>query len=157
MFLLEKAKKIIMRLVIFLFILSLNSCTQKTERLEYVDPVNFTSKVFKNVNYKYVNILKKEKSEINLVYVKKSDMTKNYFNNTVVDNIKNQGWKGVSPEFQDQNLFCSGANNMMSVVYPTKEIYRNLKGDTLTIKKENLDKWMISYTYSFHGFDECKT
>lgn len=46
---------------------------------------------------------------------------------------------------------------MMSVVYPTKEIYRNLKGDTLTIKKENLDKWMISYTYSFHGFDECKT
>lgn len=91
------------------------------------------------------------------MYVKKSDMTKNYFNNTVVDNIKNQGWKEVSPEFQDQNLFCSDANNMMSVVYPTKEIYRNLKGDTLTIKKENLDKWMISYTYSFHGFDECKT
>lgn len=43
MFLLEQTKKIIMRLVIFLFILSLNSCTQKTERLEYVDPVNFTS------------------------------------------------------------------------------------------------------------------
>ncbi|MFW1756451.1 hypothetical protein [Acinetobacter guillouiae] len=154
---LEQTKKTIMRLVIFLFILSLTSCTQKTERLEYVDPVNFTSRVFKSVNYEYVNILKKEKSEINLVYVKKADMTKYYFNNIVVDNIKNQGWKEVSPEFQDQNLFCSGANNMMSVVYPTKEIYRNLKGDTLTIKKENLDKWMISYTYSFHGFDECKT
>lgn len=60
MFLLEKTKKTIMRLVIFLFILSLISCTQKTERLEYVDPVNFTSKVFKNVNYEYVNILKKK-------------------------------------------------------------------------------------------------
>ncbi|MGE8530846.1 MAG: hypothetical protein ACN6N1_08140 [Acinetobacter guillouiae] len=63
-------------------------------------------------------------------------MAKYYFNNTVVDNIKNQGWKEVSPVFQDQKLFCFGSNNMMSVVYPTKEVYRNLKGDDCQLKKK---------------------
>ncbi|WP_151803458.1 hypothetical protein [Acinetobacter guillouiae] len=143
--------------VLFCVFISVISCTQKTERIGYIDPLDFTSKVLKGVNYEYVNMLKKEKSEINLVYVKKTDMGKIYFNNNVVNKIKKEGWKEISPEFQDQNLFCFGSNNMMSVVYPTKEIYRNLKGDTLTIKKENLDKWVISYIYSFHGFDECKT
>jgi len=66
MFLLEQTKKVIMRLVIFLFILSLTSCTQKTERLEYVDPVNLTSKVFKSVNYEYVNILKKIRNKFSV-------------------------------------------------------------------------------------------
>lgn len=141
----------------FCTFIGIASCTQKNERVEYVDPVEFSSKIFKGINYEYLSMLKKEKTEINLVYVKKKDMSKNYFNDNVIKEMKNEGWREIKPEFQDQNLFCFSANNMMSVVYPTKEIYRNLKGDTLTIKKENLDKWVISYIYSFHGFEECIT
>ncbi|MBI0395707.1 MULTISPECIES: hypothetical protein [Acinetobacter] len=144
-------------LLMFCTFIGIASCTQKNERVEYVDPVEFSSKIFKGINYEYLSMLKKEKTEINLVYVKKKDMSKNYFNDNVIKEMKNEGWREIKPEFQDQNLFCFSANNMMSVVYPTKEIYRNLKGDTLTIKKENLDKWVISYIYSFHGFEECKT
>ena len=74
----------------FCTFIGIASCTQKNERVEYVDPVEFSSKIFKGINYEYLSMLKKEKTEINLVYVKKKDMSKNYFNDNVIKEMKNE-------------------------------------------------------------------
>ena len=83
-------------------------------------------------------------------------MSPELFEDKIKKRLIKEGWREIPPNFDDQKLYCFGSRNRMSVVYPTKEYYQNSQGNSLSIKKENLDKWVVSIVYNYYGIDECK-
>lgn len=99
--------------------------------------------------------MNKEQTIISNVYVGKKDMPIQLFNSLIVEKIKKDGWVGKKAEFEDQQIYCHGANNSMSIIYPRKVIYTNDSGGVINIKNEDLDKWVISFMYNSKGLKEC--
>lgn len=140
----------------FFCVLFLTACTQPYDRTDYVDPRELSEELFSQYGYEYKNMLVKEKGEINSVHIEKNKMSKENFNNIVRKKIKEHGWVEVDPEFEDRHLYCYGAKNRMSIMFPTKQHYKNREGNVIDINENLLNKWVVSFLYNAHGVSGCK-
>ena len=140
----------------FFCVLFLTACTQPYDRTDYVDPKKLSEDFFGEYGYEYKSNFKKEVSETNIFHIDKNKMSQDDFNNIVRNKIKKNGWVEVDPEFEDRYLYCYGAKNRMSIMFPTKQHYKNSEGNVIDINKENLNKWIIYFLYNAHGVGGCK-
>ena len=147
--------KIFKKFFTILFILA-SGCAVKNDKKDRADFEKLSKDLFSRYDYFYERAYKKQEADSSFIYVQKNKMSKKYFENNIKNKIIENGWREVPAIFDDQIIFCYGVNNIMSVVYPTKTYYRNEYGDSMSVKKENIDNWIINMNYYMYGIDNCK-
>lgn len=143
-------------MLIIFYLLVVCGCTIKNDRHDRVDFEKLSKELFFSFDYATEVIFYKNELDVTNLYFDKSNLTKEQFDKKIESALLNKGWGRISPLFEDQIIYCFDKKNEMSVVYPKKEYYFNENGDSMTVKKENLNKWVILFRYNMHGDTNCE-
>lgn len=140
--------------VIFLTLLCL-SCAKRIEE-NHINYEELAYDLFNHYGYEFNSIMPKEESDFGEIYIDKKSMSINEYNSYVRKEIKVKGWVEVKPEFEDQDIYCLGRTNMITVLYPRKKTYTDKYGSNIYIEDSKMGKWIIYYYNNNYGVDGCK-
>lgn len=144
------------KLLIIFYLICVGGCTVKNDRHDRVDFEKLSKELFSSFDYITEVSFYKNELDVTNLYFDKSNLTKKQFDQRIESSLLNKGWKKIPPLFEDQVIYCFDEKNEMSVVYPEKEYYLNKNGDSMSIKKENLDKWIVLFRYNMYGDNNCE-
>lgn len=146
-----------MKYILYLLCIFLWACTNDENTVQQKNQYEqLANELFKDYHsFTYKVSLEKERGFTSLAFVNKNEITNLEVKRKIIF-LQENGWRLVKSTFDDQITLCKGNNDLITFTDPKKTQYRNSEGRKMSVKTQNLNKWIVSFQYNYHDIDVCK-
>ncbi|WP_433847972.1 hypothetical protein [Acinetobacter proteolyticus] len=138
--------------LLFVFVLSILSCTGERGKSEMMSFEDIISKYFESYDPIFESSIRRPGNHAGTILIDKKKIS-----NAEMDGIKNKiksdGWVEMENS-ENYTLYCLDNYQLIGILYPNDLIERNKKGEEITY--EDINSWNIGLYYNKNGVNSCE-
>ncbi|MFR9678898.1 MULTISPECIES: hypothetical protein [Acinetobacter] len=138
--------------LLFVFVLSILSCTGERGKSEMMSFEDIISKYFESYDPIFESSIKRPGNHAGTILIDKKKLS-NVEMDEIKNKIKSDGWVEMESS-ENYTLYCLGNYQLIGILYPNDLIERNKKGEEITY--EDINSWNIGLYYNKNGVNSCE-
>ncbi|MCH7317635.1 MULTISPECIES: hypothetical protein [Acinetobacter] len=138
--------------LLFVFVLSILSCTGERGKSEMMSFEDIISKYFESYDPIFESSIKRPGNHAGTILIDKTKLS-NVEMDGIKNKIKSDGWVEMENS-ENYTLYCLGNYQLIGILYPNDLIERNKKGEEITY--EDINSWNIGLYYNKNGVNSCE-
>ncbi|WP_343621842.1 hypothetical protein [Acinetobacter proteolyticus] len=138
--------------LLFVFVLSILSCTGERGKSEMMSFEDIISKYFESYDPIFESSIRRPGNHAGTILIDKKKLS-NVDMDEIKNKIKSDGWVEMENS-ENYTLYCLGNYQLIGILYPNDLIERNKKGEEITY--EDVNSWNIGLYYNKNGVNSCE-
>lgn len=138
--------------LLFVFVLSILSCTGERGKSEMMSFEDIISKYFESYDPIFESSIRRPGNHAGTILIDKKKLS-NVEMDEIKNKIKSDGWVEMENS-ENYTLYCLGNYQLIGILYPNDLIERNKKGEEITY--EDVNSWNIGLYYNKNGVNSCE-